>query len=146
MLALLLVGSLIAVVVALVVVALVLTLYLPLTVSWIGDLDWGPVVGGYLAALLVASAYAAIGLFVSARTDNQIVALMGAIDGSEARPTDRWSATRQRRRLAFAGDKRPRTRRFAASRLLWALRLRPCRWSRMARSARIASKPIAVGW
>jgi len=65
-----------AAVVALVVVALVLTLYLPLTVSWIGDLDWGPVVGGYLAALLVASTYAAIGLFVSARTDNQIVALI----------------------------------------------------------------------
>jgi ABC-2 type transport system permease protein len=65
-----------AAVVALVVIALALTLYLPLSVSWIGDLDWGPVVGGYLAALLVAATYAAIGLFVSSRTDNQIVALI----------------------------------------------------------------------
>lgn len=57
-------------------VALALTLFLPLTVSLLGNLDWGPVVGGYLAALLMASAYAAIGLFVSSRTDNQIVSLI----------------------------------------------------------------------
>jgi ABC-2 type transport system permease protein len=63
-------------VVALIAVALALTLYLPVSVSRLGDLDWGPVVGGYLAALLMASAYAAIGLFVSSRTDNQIVALI----------------------------------------------------------------------
>ena len=60
----------------LVVVALLLTLPLPITVSNIGNLDWGPVLGGYLAALLLAAAYAAIGLFVSALTDNQIVALI----------------------------------------------------------------------
>lgn len=63
-------------VIALVGVALALTLPIPFTVSAIGNLDWGPVVGGYLAALLLASAYAAIGLFVSSRTDNQIVALI----------------------------------------------------------------------
>jgi len=57
-------------------VALLLTLPIPLTVSWLGNLDWGPVFGGYLAALLLASAYATIGLFVSSRTDNQIVALI----------------------------------------------------------------------
>src|SRR5512141_2581509 len=60
----------------LVIVALLLTLPLPITVSNIGNLDWGPVLGGYLAALLLAAAYAAIGLFVSALTDNQIVALI----------------------------------------------------------------------
>lgn len=59
----------------LVIVALALTLFLPITASFLGDLDWGPVVGGYLAAILLASAYIAIGLFVSSRTDNQIVAL-----------------------------------------------------------------------
>jgi len=63
-------------VVALIAVALALTLFLPITVTMLGPLDWGPVVGGYLAAILMASAYAAIGLFVSSRTDNQIVALM----------------------------------------------------------------------
>ncbi|MFN2156145.1 MAG: Gldg family protein [Anaerolineae bacterium] len=63
-------------VVALAAVALALTLFIPITVSLLGNLDWAPVLGGYLAALLMASAYAAIGLFVSSRTDNQIVALI----------------------------------------------------------------------
>jgi len=61
---------------ALVALALALTLPLPLTVNNLGDLDWGPVWGGYLAALLLASTYLAIGLSVSSRTDNQVVALM----------------------------------------------------------------------
>jgi ABC-2 type transport system permease protein len=63
-------------VMALVALALALTLFLPITVAFLGPLDWGPVIGGYLAALLMASAYAAIGLFVSSRTDNQLVALI----------------------------------------------------------------------
>ncbi len=63
-------------VMALVLLALVLTLFLPITVSLLGNLDWGPVVGGYLAAILMAAAYTAIGLFISSRTDNQIVALI----------------------------------------------------------------------
>ncbi len=61
----------------LVAVALGLTLFLPITVSSLGNLDWGPVIGGYLAALLLASSFIAIGLFVSSRTDNQLVALIG---------------------------------------------------------------------
>ena len=57
-------------------VALLLTLPLPVTVSLVADLDWGPVLAGYLAALLLGGAYLAIGLFVSARTDSQIVSLI----------------------------------------------------------------------
>jgi ABC-2 type transport system permease protein len=68
-------GKFLAVMV-LVIVALALTLFLPITVSLMGNLDWGPVAGGYLAAILLAAAYAAIGLFLSSRTDNQIVALI----------------------------------------------------------------------
>lgn len=60
----------------LVAIALALTLPLPVTVSFLGPLDWGPVVGGYLAALTLAAAYVAIGLWVSSRTDNQIVSLI----------------------------------------------------------------------
>jgi ABC-2 type transport system permease protein len=71
-----LVGGKFMAVMALILVSLALTLFLPLTVSFLGDLDWGPVVGGYLAAILMAAAYAAIGLFVSSRTDNQIVSLL----------------------------------------------------------------------
>lgn len=58
--------------------ALLLTLPLPVSVALVADLDWGPVLAGYLAAMLLGGAYLAIGLFVSARTDSQIVSLIGA--------------------------------------------------------------------
>lgn len=66
-------------VVALVALALALTLFLPVTVALLGNLDWGPVFGGYLASILLAAAYAAIGLAISSRTDNQIVALISTV-------------------------------------------------------------------
>jgi len=59
--------------------ALVLTLPLPFTVSKIGPLDWGPVWGGYLAALFLGAAYLAIGLFLSSRSENQIVSLISTV-------------------------------------------------------------------
>ena len=52
----------------LVAVALALTLFLPISVASFGNPDPGPIVGGYLATLLLASAYIAIGLFISSRT------------------------------------------------------------------------------
>ena len=64
---------------ALVAVALALTIFVPIAVSFMGPLDWGPVFCGYLGALLLAGAYIAIGLFVSAKTDNQIVSLIVTI-------------------------------------------------------------------
>ena len=60
----------------LVLLALALTLPLPITVACLGQLDWGPVIGGYAAAITLAAAYVAIGLWVSCRTDNQIVSLI----------------------------------------------------------------------
>ncbi|NNM62413.1 MAG: ABC transporter permease subunit, partial [Steroidobacteraceae bacterium] len=60
----------------LVLIALALTLPLPITVSFMGSLDWGPVIGGYIAAIVLACAYVAIGLWVSARTENQVVSLI----------------------------------------------------------------------
>ncbi len=61
---------------ALVAIALTLTLPLAFTVANLGPLDWGPVIGGYVATLALAAAYISIGLFVSSRTDNQIVSLI----------------------------------------------------------------------
>lgn len=61
---------------ALVGLGLALTLPIPLTVAALGPLDPGPVVGGYVAALCLAGAYMALGLLVSSRTDNQVVALL----------------------------------------------------------------------
>ncbi len=66
-------------VLALVGTALALTLFLPISVEILGNLDWGPVAGGYLASILLAAGYAAIGLFISSRTDNQIVALISTV-------------------------------------------------------------------
>lgn len=60
-------------------IALFITLPLPITVSIIGELDWGPVLAGYLATFLLGAAYLSIGLFISARTDNQIVSLITAV-------------------------------------------------------------------
>ncbi|MEZ4866540.1 MAG: Gldg family protein [Caldilineaceae bacterium] len=71
----LVVGKFLAVM-TLVALALILTLPIAISVSILGPLDWGPVIGGYVAALLLAGAYTAIGLFISSLTDNQIVALI----------------------------------------------------------------------
>ena len=65
----------------LLVIALAMTLPLAVTVALIGDLDWGPVFAGYVAAALLGAAYVSVGLYVSARTDNQIVALILATFG-----------------------------------------------------------------
>lgn len=60
----------------LLIIALLLTLPLPITVSMMADLDWGPVISAYIATIALGSAYIAIGLWVSARSDNQIVSLI----------------------------------------------------------------------
>jgi len=64
---------------ALVGIALLLTLPIPFTVSLLGPLDWGPVLAGYLATMFLAGAYAAVGLYVSSKNDNQIVSLIGTV-------------------------------------------------------------------
>jgi len=60
-------------------VALLITLPLPVTVAFLGDLDWGPVWAGYLATFFLGAAYLAIGLFVSSRSSNQIVSMITAV-------------------------------------------------------------------
>ena len=57
-------------------VGLGLTLGLPLTVAFMGNLDVGPMIGGYVGALLLGAAYLAVGQFVSATTENQILAFI----------------------------------------------------------------------
>jgi ABC-2 type transport system permease protein len=55
---------------------LVPTLAYPVFISFLGQLDWGPVVGGYVGAVLLGAAYSAIGLFASSLTRNQIIAFI----------------------------------------------------------------------
>jgi ABC-2 type transport system permease protein len=52
------------------------TLSYPLFISFIGNVDLGPVIGGYIGALLLGGAYCSIGLFASALTRNQIIAFI----------------------------------------------------------------------
>ncbi len=52
------------------------TLLYAVSVGFVGSLDIGPVVGGYIGAVLLAAAYASIGVFASSMTKNQIVAFI----------------------------------------------------------------------
>ena len=58
--------------------AIALTLTYPLTLSFLGDLDRGAVIGGYLGLLLMGACYLAIGLMASSWTKNQIVSFIVA--------------------------------------------------------------------
>jgi len=55
---------------------LIPTLAYPITVSLLGQLDWGPVVAGYTGAVLLGAAFSAIGVFASSLTRNQIIAFI----------------------------------------------------------------------
>jgi ABC-2 type transport system permease protein len=62
--------------VAFVAILLVPTLSYPITISFLGQLDWGPVLGGYVGAILLGGSFCAIGLFASSLTRNQIIAFI----------------------------------------------------------------------
>ena len=62
--------------VAFVAAMLVPTLFYPVTIIFLGQLDWGPVVGGYVGAILLGGAFSAIGIFSSSLTRNQIIAFI----------------------------------------------------------------------
>jgi ABC-2 type transport system permease protein len=64
--------------VALVAVALGLTATWPIALALGGELDWGPVIGGYLGLLLIGAAYAAIGTLASALTPWQVLGFLVA--------------------------------------------------------------------
>jgi len=61
------------------IITLLLSLSLPITVARLGHLDLGPVVGGYLGAILLGGAYLALGLFISSLTKNQIIAFISSL-------------------------------------------------------------------
>ncbi len=57
-------------------VSLALTFMVPLSVSRLGDPDWGPIITGYLGLLLLGSALLAMGVAVSSMTENQFIAFL----------------------------------------------------------------------
>lgn len=48
----------------------------PVVIARLGDLDWGPVIAGYVGAVLLVGLYCAAGLLASALTRNQIIAFV----------------------------------------------------------------------
>ena len=45
----------------------------------LGTPDWGVVITNYVAMILLAATFIAVGMFISALTENQVVAAIGAI-------------------------------------------------------------------
>ena len=62
--------------VAFIAAMLIPTLAYPITIGFLGQLDWGPVAGGYIGAILLGAAFSAIGLLASSLTRNQIIAFI----------------------------------------------------------------------
>jgi len=60
-------------------IALLPTLVYYVTLTSIGSLDNGPIIGGYVGLFLMAGVFVSIGLFASSVTDNQIVAFLFGI-------------------------------------------------------------------
>ncbi|MFH1029890.1 MAG: ABC transporter permease subunit [bacterium] len=56
--------------------ALLLSFTIPFTIARLGNMDWGPVFGGYIGAILMGGAYLSLGLFISSLTKNQIIAFL----------------------------------------------------------------------
>lgn len=57
-------------------VMLVPTLFYAVSTTFLGKLDWGPVIGGYLGAILLGAAFSSIGILASSVTKNQVVAFI----------------------------------------------------------------------
>jgi ABC-2 type transport system permease protein len=57
-------------------IAVLLTLAYALTLSFMGNLDGGALVGGYLGLIFVGATYLSIGVFTSSLTRNQVVAFV----------------------------------------------------------------------
>jgi ABC-2 type transport system permease protein len=61
---------------AFMIIALALTFTIPVTISLMGHMDFGPMIGSYLGSIFLAGAYLALGLFMSSLTRNQIIAFV----------------------------------------------------------------------
>lgn len=57
-------------------ISLLLSMTLPVTMAMLGNVDMGPIIGGYLGALFLGGAYLSLGLFISSLTKNQIIAFV----------------------------------------------------------------------
>ena len=64
---------------AFLVIALGATLTIPITMTMFGALDWGPIVGAYVGAILMGGLFLALGSYISSLSTNQIVAFIVSV-------------------------------------------------------------------
>ncbi len=57
-------------------ITLLFSLTIPVSLAYLGKPDMGVIVGSYVGALFLGSAYLAIGLYISSLTENQVVAFI----------------------------------------------------------------------
>ena len=62
-----------------IIITLLISISLPISLSFVGNLDWGIVIVSYLGAILLAAALLAIGLFISSLSENQIIAFIAGV-------------------------------------------------------------------
>ena len=60
----------------LLILVLFFTLSYPISLSTLGPLDWGPVIGGYLALTMLGGVYLSLGILVSSLTKDQITSFL----------------------------------------------------------------------
>lgn len=56
--------------------SLLLTAGIPLSVGWLGDPDWGPIIGGYVGSFLLGAYYIALGCWASSLSENQVISML----------------------------------------------------------------------
>lgn len=55
------------------------TLFYVITLTFFGAPDYGPIIGGYIGAILLCAVYTSIGIFASSITRNQIISFFTAL-------------------------------------------------------------------
>ena len=60
-------------------ITLLCSFTIPVSIGMLGRPDWGVIVASYAGALLLGSAYLAIGLWISSLTENQVVAFIVSV-------------------------------------------------------------------
>ena len=52
------------------------TITMPITISFLGDPDWGPIISGYLGSIFMAGAYLSVCSLASSLSKNQVVSFV----------------------------------------------------------------------
>ncbi|MFC2062131.1 Gldg family protein, partial [Elusimicrobiota bacterium] len=56
--------------------AVISTFIFPLSISFLGDMDWGQVIGSYISMIMVGGVFLSFGVFSSAVSSNQVIAFI----------------------------------------------------------------------